>query len=73
MNENYFEDSIGKVVKDTPFGQEADTVELLDSSIQKFFTNPKDQTKSRNSASTIYKQKRKKKYMNPSKMEIATF
>ena len=59
MNQNYFEDSIGKIVKDTPFGQEADTVELLDSSIQKFFTNPKDQTKARNSASTIYKQKRK--------------
>jgi len=59
MNENYFQDTIGKVVTDTPFGKEADTVELLDSSIKKFFTNPKDQAKAKTSANSIYKQKRK--------------
>lgn len=59
MNENYFQDTINKVVTDTPFGKEADTVELLDSSIKKFFTNPKDQAKAKTSAGSIYKQKRK--------------
>lgn len=59
MNQNYFQDTINKVVTDTPFGKEADTVELLDSSIKKFFTNPKDQAKAKTSAGSIYKQKRK--------------
>ena len=57
MNENYFQDSINSVVVNTPFGQLADTSALFDSSIEKLFTDPKDQAKAKTAIETAFEQK----------------
>ena len=57
MNENYFQDSINSVVVNTPFGQLADTSSLFDSSIEKLFTDPKDQAKAKTAIETAFEQK----------------
>ena len=57
MNENYFQDSIDSVIVNTPFGQLSDVSSLIDSSINKFFTDPKDQAKAKTSIQSSFKQK----------------
>tara|TARA_R110002124_G_scaffold247202_1_gene412311 strand:+ start:571 stop:2541 length:1971 start_codon:yes stop_codon:yes gene_type:complete len=57
MNENYFQESVNSVVVNTPFGQLADTSSLFDSSIEKLFTDPKDQAKAKTAIETAFEQK----------------
>ena len=57
MNENYFQESVNSVVVNTPFGQLADTSSLFDSSIEKLFTDPKDQAKAKTAIKTAFEQK----------------
>ena len=58
MNENYFNNTISQVVANTPFGQQADVVSLLDSQIKNYFINPKDQAKAKTLAENVFNEKR---------------
>jgi uncharacterized protein YkvS len=58
MNEEYLNQTVSQIIKDTPFGQQADTIALLEDSVKKFFVNPKDQAKAKTLAESIFKQKR---------------
>jgi hypothetical protein len=57
MNEESFSQTISQVVSNIPFGQQADTLSLLDTPIKNFFPNPKDQSKAMRLAEASYNKK----------------